>query len=115
MKNKSAYILMLLSFFIYSLSSFFSKLASRYEMFSMPYIFCFCGIIIVLGLYGILWQQVLKNIDLSVAMAFKPLCLILSVLWSVIFFSEHLSHKMITGIVLIILGIFIISRGVHEK
>lgn len=115
MKNKSTYILMLLSFFIYSLSSFFSKLASRYDLISLSYILCFSGIIIVLGVYAILWQQVLKKIELSVAMAFKPLCLIFSVLWSIIFFSEKLSLKIIIGIAFVIIGIVIISRSANEN
>jgi multidrug transporter EmrE-like cation transporter len=115
MKNKKEYLIMFLAFFIYSLSSVFSKIASKFDIFSINYLLCFLGIILVLGVYAVLWQQILKNIELSIAMSFKPLCLVLSVMWSIILFSEHLSLKTITGIVLVILGIFIISRAEYGK
>lgn len=109
MKNKSTYILMYFSFFIYSLSSVFSKLASSLELFSLPYLLCFCGIIFILGIYAILWQQILKKIELSVAMSHKPIVLVYGTLWAVCFFGETVGAKFFIGLALIITGLVVIG------
>lgn len=49
------------AFFIYSLSVVFAKLASRLTPLSLPYLLCLGGIIAVMGIYAVLWQQVLRN------------------------------------------------------
>ena len=92
-----------------SLSSIFSKLASREPFLSLPYILCFGGIIFILGLYAVLWQQVLKKIPLSVAMANKPVALVLSLLWAFLFFKEQLSLKVILGVAFMLCGIIVIG------
>lgn len=72
MKQAYSYLLMYFSFFIYSLSGIVTKIASRQDFLSLKYIFCFSIIILILGIYAVLWQQILKKIELSVAMANKP-------------------------------------------
>lgn len=76
---------------------------------SVGYILCFAGIIVILGIYAILWQQVLKKVPLSVAMANKPVALILSLLWAFFLFKEALSVKVLLGIALIIAGVILIG------
>lgn len=100
---------MYISFFIYSLSGIFSKLASMQDFMSVKYIFCFGAIIFILGIYAVLWQQVLKKIELSVAMANKPIVLILGTVWAVLFFNEEISTKFVVGMILIFVGILIVS------
>ena len=100
---------MYLSFFIYSLSSIFSKLAAGQVFLSVRYVLCFCGIIAVLGVYAILWQQVLKHIPLSVAMANKPIALVLSLVWAFLLFGESFTAKTVIGIAIIFAGIVIIG------
>lgn len=109
LKINGFFLLMYAAFFIYSLSSIFSKLASRETFLSLPYILCFGGIIFILGLYAVLWQQVLKKIPLSVAMANKPVALVLSLLWAFLLFKEQLSLKVILGVVLMLGGIIVIG------
>ena len=79
------------------------------------YFFCFCGIIFVLGIYAILWQQILRIIPISVAMANKPIALILSLVWAALFFGEQFSLKMIGGIFLVLLGSFIVGLEVSRE
>ena len=100
---------MYISFFIYSLSSIFSKLAAQQDFLSLRYILCFCGIVLVLGVYAILWQQVLKHVPLSVAMSNKPVALILSLFWAFILFDEVFNLKTIAGATIILIGIIIIG------
>lgn len=109
MKNKLSFLLMYISFFIYSLSSFFSKIASKQDFLSFGYFLSFSSIIIIMGIYAILWQQVLKKLPLSIAMSNKPIVLVFSVLWAVLFFDETLNIKIMLGIILIIIGVLIIG------
>jgi drug/metabolite transporter (DMT)-like permease len=108
MKKKLSWIFMYVGFIIYSFSGVFSKIASTYDITSFPYILCFSGIIFILGVYAILWQQVLKQIQLSVAMANKPITLVLNILWAVFFFHEQIGIKFFIGFILITLGLVIV-------
>ncbi len=97
-------------FFIYSFAGVCLKIASGEHLLSFKYIFYFFIVIFILGLYAFLWQQVLKNISLSIAMANKPLVLILGILWANIFFGEKITWHIVLGGVLILLGITIIGK-----
>ena len=107
--NISAFLLMYLSFFIYSLSGVFLKIASYNEILSFKYILLFGMVVLIMGIYAILWQQVLKRIDLSVAMANKPVVLIIGVIIACCFFGEKLNTSIVIGCLLIIIGILIIG------
>ena len=99
--------LLILSKFIYSLTGIFSKMASR-EVFLSKMFFAYYAIVIfILGLYAIIWQQALKKAPLSIAMLFKPLALVLSIMWGVLLFNEIMSLKLVVGITIIIIGIII--------
>lgn len=115
MNNKKSFVLMYFAFFIYSLSGILSKLASHQVFMSPLYLLYFCGLIITMILFSFFWQQILKEIPLSVAMSNKPVVLIFSLFWAVLLFNERLSIKSILGIVFIILGIFVIGRTMHER
>lgn len=110
MPSKKYFVLLYSSFFVYSLSGILSKIASQQDFLSLPYLFCFAGIIIILSVYALLWQLILKKVPLSIAMANKPFVLILSLLWAVLLFNESISLKTFTGIVFILCGIGIIGR-----
>ena len=100
---------MYISFFIYSLSSIFSKLASMQDFMSLKYVFCFGAINVILGLYAVLWQQVLKKVELYVAMSNKPLVLVFNCIIGFFLFKEAINYKMIIGMALITVGLVIIG------
>ena len=100
---------MYIAFFIYSLSAVFSKLAAGSKAFSLHFFLCIFGIFAVLAVYAFLWQIVLKNVQLSVAMSNKPVVLIFGTLWAVLIFNEEIGLKFFAGLFLIILGLFIIG------
>lgn len=109
MNNKIAsYSLMYFAFLIYSFSTIFSKYASLEGFLSKEYCFFFFGIIVIMGLYAVLWQQVLKKVDLSVAVANKPIALIFTLFWAVFIFKESLSLKTILGIAIVVIGLLVI-------
>ena len=100
---------------IYTLSSVVAKLATGKELFSFSF-FLFYGLeILILGVYAILWQQVIKRFDLSIAYANRAMALLWSALWAVLLFREELSEKQIAGIVLVILGTVIVNTDTPDK
>lgn len=102
--------LMYVAFLIYSLSGIVLKIASFSPLLSISFLGYFCVAVLIMGLYAILWQQILKITDLSVAMANKPFVLILGILWANILFDEKITWNIILGGVLILLGITIIGK-----
>lgn len=115
MSKKKSFFLLYLALFIYSLSSVCTKFASKQELFSLKYIIFACGIFVFLGIYAFFWQQVLESIQLSVAMANRPLTLVFSILWAVFLFGEKVDIKTLFGIIMIIVGGIIISLFSYEK
>lgn len=109
MSNKLSYLLMYFAFFIYSLSSVFSKIASTQAFFSLKYIFCFFIILFLMVLYAFIWQIVLKKIPLSEAMSNKPVVLIFSMIWAIFLFDEKISIRILIGVFFIFIGIIIID------
>lgn len=100
---------------IYTLSSVVAKLATGKELFSFSF-FLFYGLeIAILGVYAILWQQMIKRFDLSIAYANRAMALLWSALWAVLLFREGLGPKQVAGIVLVILGTVIVNTDTPSK
>lgn len=94
---------------IYTLSTLCSKMASGYDFLSWNYILWMCADVFVLGIYAILWQQVIKRMELSTAYMNKAIGLFWSLLWSFLIFRERITAKNIVGAVIIAVGILIIN------
>lgn len=110
-KSFTSFLILYSSLFLYSLSGICTKLASREEFLSAKYIVFYAFAVTVLGVYAILWQQVLKRFPLSVAMANKPLVILLGFLWADVLFKEALSVKTMIGAALMVCGVMLVSRG----
>ena len=65
------YIVLVGTFFIYTSSGVFSKFASQREFLSPGYIAYLACTVGVLGIYAVLWQQIIKRMDLGLAYMFK--------------------------------------------
>ena len=61
---------------------------------------------LILFVYAIIWQQVLKKLPLSVAYASKGIGIVYAILWGVIFFKEVITWKMIVGAILVLAGVY---------
>ena len=94
---------------VYTLSSVVAKFATGKELFSFSF-FLFYGIeIAILGVYAILWQQMIKRFDLSVAYANRAMALLWSAVWAIVLFHEKLGLKQLAGIGLVVLGTVIVN------
>ena len=96
-------------FFIYSISSIVSKIASDREIFSLEFCLLYGLDILVLGIYALLWQQVIKKFELSVAYANKAVTLLWALGWGIFIFREQITFFKAAGILLVMAGIFILN------
>lgn len=94
---------------IYTLSSVTAKFASGQELFSLAF-FMFYGLeVVILGIYAIAWQQIIKKFDLSVAYANRAMAILWSAVWAILLFHNHLTLKNAAGIVLVMIGTIVIN------
>ncbi len=101
----------------YSLLSVLSKVASNYMktggLFSFGFLATVFAMFAGLGIYAILWQKVLKRVDLTVAYANKGVGLFWSLFWSVLLFHETVRWNNIAGIIIIVAGIIMVTKNVE--
>ena len=95
---------------IYACTSICTKMASRHEMFSWPYLWWIAGAIGVMSIYALLWQQVIARMPLSTAYMFKGSTLIFTMLIAALIFGEVITIPNIVGSVIIIIGITLLAR-----
>ncbi|MCI5741254.1 MAG: EamA family transporter [Lachnospiraceae bacterium] len=95
---------------IYTMSGVAAKFAARHEFLSVGFILCYALEIFILGVYAILWQQIIKRVDLSIAYANRSIALLWSMLWAVLFFHETVTLKNIIGVIIVITGTMIVNR-----
>lgn len=100
---------------VYSLSGICSKMAARFPFLSPQFIGCYAGIVLILGIYAIGWQQVIRRLPLSLAYANKAVATIWTCVWSVLVFHEHISAGKLFGIAVIIIGIIMYSMSEEKQ
>lgn len=109
-KKYSKYIYLHLLLLFFSFCGVFSKLAAQNEFLSIK--FCvFYGIsIIILGIYALLWQQILKKFSLTTAFFNKAITIIWGMLWGLIFFKETITINMIIGTIVVLIGVALVVK-----
>ncbi|WP_027405968.1 hypothetical protein [Anaerovibrio sp. RM50] len=105
------YILLHIMLLIYSTSGIFSKLAAGDFLGSSAFFACYAGMLAVLFVYAIGWQQVIKHMPLSVAFANRPVTIVWGMLWGYVVFGEQITTMNIIGAFIIVLGIEVYLRG----
>lgn len=96
---------------VYACTSIFTKMASRKEMLSWPYLLWIAGTVGVMGVYAILWQQVIKRMPIATAYMFKGTSLIFGLLFAYLLFGEQITLYNIIGAAIIITGIAIYAKA----
>lgn len=99
---------------IYTLSSVMAKLASGEKAFSASFLLFYLAELIILGVYAILWQQMIKKFELSVAYTNRAMALLWSMLWAVVLFHDRVSLKNLVGVAFVIAGTLIVNGGKEE-
>ena len=96
-------------FFIYSINSVVAKFASAQEPFSLNFILLYGLELCVLGVYAILWQQLIKRMELSVAYSNKAVVLLWAMVFGALLFKEQITLTKVAGILLVIVGIVVLN------
>lgn len=96
---------------LYATVGICTKMASMQETFSWPYVLWFGGAIAIIGAYAILWQQILRHIELSTAYLFKGTTLIFTMLIAALLFGEAITIPNLIGSIIIITGITLLARA----
>ncbi|MDD4280268.1 MAG: hypothetical protein PHX74_11115 [Candidatus Sumerlaeales bacterium] len=96
--------------FVYSFNGLCVKVAAQYPFLSLGYCFFFGLAIGLLALLALGWQQVLKHMSLVTAYANRPIVIIWSVLWAVVFLGEYdaLRPLPLVGLLLIVSGVYLV-------
>lgn len=96
-------------FFIYSINSVVAKFASAQEPFSLNFILLYGLELCVLGVYAILWQQLIKRMELSIAYSNKAVVLLWAMVFGSLLFKEQITLTKVAGILLVIVGIVVLN------
>ena len=111
MRKWMIYIVLIGINMLYACVSLFTKYASQHEFMSWNYMCGLIGAIGVMGLYAVLWQQVLKRIELSMAYMFKGTSLIFVMLLAHVLFAEQITWNNVVGAIIIISGIVLFANS----
>lgn len=109
--SASQAILLCLVMAVYSLSGFFTKMASRHDFLSKSYIGCLAGVLVVLGTYAVLWQMILKRMPLSKAYPYRSLGVVYGLAIAGFVFQESITLLNLIGSALVIVGLLVITTG----
>ncbi|WP_241158133.1 hypothetical protein [Adlercreutzia sp. ZJ138] len=81
---------------------------------SVSFFLFYVGMLFVLGIYAIGWQQILKRLPLTVAFANKAVTVIWGMLWGAVFFNESITFPMIIGATVVMIGVVLYSYSDRE-
>ncbi len=99
---------------VYSLCGFFSKNASKHPFLSAPYLMFYAGMLAILVVYAIGWQQIIKRMPLTLAFANKAVTVVWGIVWGAVFFGESITLGKIIGAAVIIAGVVIFVKADGE-
>jgi drug/metabolite transporter (DMT)-like permease len=108
MKKVGKYLYLHLLLFMFSFCGVFSKLAAQNEFLSLKFCIFYGIAILILGIYAIFWQQILKKFTLTTAFLNKAITIVWGIIWGLIFFKEKITINMIIGAVIVICGVCLV-------
>ncbi len=114
MQKTKPMILLHLLLLVYSLGSIFSKMAGEAEFLSLPFFLFYGLLLLIMVIYAVFWQQILKVVPLATAYANKAVTVIWGLVWGLLFFHEVLNIQKIIGAAVIILGIVTVVKADEE-
>lgn len=100
---------------IYSLGGISSKLAGQQEFLSFKFCLYYSIVLLILFIYALLWQQVLKKLPLVTAFANKAVIIIWGIIWGAVFFEETITLSKIIGAFVIVVGVCLVVCSDENK
>ena len=109
------YIILHVMLMIYSMSGICSKMAAKEEFLSARFCLFYGCIILLLGLYAIGWQQIIKRLPLTTAFANKAVSIVWGMVWGILIFHEKITVGNIVGAALVISGVVLYAYADDKK
>ena len=94
-----------------STSGILSKLAAGVDFLSIEFCLYYGGVLLLLGVYAIGWQQILKRLPLTTAFSNKAVTIVWGIVWGALFFFEPITLPKAVGALLIIAGVVLFSHA----
>lgn len=86
-------------------------MAAQKDFFSFWWLFWYAALVVLLGVYAVIWQQIIKYVPLSTAYANKAVTVIWGILWGALIFGETVKWNMILGAVIVICGVITVVKA----
>lgn len=99
---------------LFSTSGILSKTAAQYPFMSVPFILAYGGMIVVLGIYALGWQQVIKRLPLTTAYANRAVTVVWGIVWGIVLFHEGVSVPKLVGAAVVLCGVALFAVADHE-
>lgn len=100
---------------IYSTSGILSKLAAGEPFLSFRFCLYYGGVIALLGIYAIGWQQIIKRLPLTTAFANKAVTVVWGIVWGAVFFYEAVTVGKVVGALLVVAGVALFATADTDK
>lgn len=113
--DKRVFLALHLLLLFYSLSSVLSKLAAAQPFLSFQFFLCYGGMFVILVLYALGWQQILKRLPLTVAFANKAVTLVWSMVFGALLFHEQIRLNQVIGCTLAVIGVVLFVQPEQEE
>lgn len=110
-RNLYVYLGLHILLLVYSASTVFSKLASGYSFLSVGFLLCYGIVLLLLGVYAVFWQQIIKRLPLMTAYANKAVTVVWGIVWGAAVFHEKITWGKALGAVLVIAGVILYVSG----
>lgn len=115
MKKLKLYFILNLIIAMNSLGGICSKTASGKNFLSLEFCFYYGLMLLILAIYAVLWQQIIKKIPLNTAYANKAVTLVWGMVWGAVIFKEHISLANIIGAVVVLAGVLLMVTGGEKE
>lgn len=113
-RKGGTYAILHLMLMLYSCSGILSKMAAGQEFLSLGFVLCYGGMIAILGVYAIGWQQIIKRLPLTTAYANRAVTVVWGVIWGILVFHEGVSIPQLIGCALVVAGVALFALADGE-
>ena len=113
--DKKVFLALHLLLLLFAGTTVLSKLAAGEEFMSLKFCLFFGGEIVLLGVYALGWQQILKRLPLTVAYTNKAVTLVWSMIFGALLFHEKIQIKQIIGCALAVAGVLLFVKADGEE
>lgn len=106
-KNTKTILALNVLLMFFSLGGIFSKLASKQPFLSLKFILCYGILLLIMFVYAIGWQQVIKRLPLTTAYANRAVTIVWGIIWGLLIFNEKLNAGKVIGAFIVIAGVIL--------